>query len=448
MGCAGSISVSVGPRKRSFHASYRLGSKLGSGAFGQVRLAHKKDTLAEVAVKIIALEGESGLVDHELLRTSQNEAKLASRVGDHPNCVQVIEYMQEKHLYYLVMERCQSSLLDMMKSSFFLIEHDLPRILSEMLTGIAHCHSLRIVHRDVKPENFMFGGPEGMTLKLCDFGLAQALPEAGYMTGVCGTAPYMAPEILRVQAYNEKVDVWSLGAVAYLLLFGRFPYMPKVIDSDAIKAMIRLGDPEPFFATDERGAFTRLLLERSKNQRCSAREALNSTYLKSQMTSTQETWASEVESAALLASAAEKNVSVGVDSIAQHRLDDLLDRLQDKHARLPTKESVSSAPSFFHFSEAPESCGRSDSKSAEVEPRIRSTSCRLKTQLKTHTGILYVVPERLANEVSPCMSEGSTADPSVDNMGLPHTLVAGTTMSSFAGDADDFDSQVSGTRRA
>eukprot|EP00928_Gymnodinium_smaydae_P021989 TRINITY_DN18614_c1_g1_i1.p1 TRINITY_DN18614_c1_g1~~TRINITY_DN18614_c1_g1_i1.p1 ORF type:complete len:497 (+),score=38.13 TRINITY_DN18614_c1_g1_i1:33-1493(+) len=406
MGCG--CSYDRREELRYFHSSYILGSKLGSGAHAQVRLAYRIDTLQEVAVKIVVLrKTKNGRVDRGLVRACKNEIALASRVGSHPHCVQLFESLRENHLYYLVMERCQSSLMEMMKTNFSLIQDDLQRVLREMLTGIAHCHSLRVVHRDIKPENFMLGGPKGKTLKLCDFGMAEALPAGEYLKGICGTAPYMAPEMLREEAYDERVDVWSYGTVAYLMLFGHFPYEPEVIDNEAFKAVIRAGEPEPFFPLDKRGAFAQVLLEREKGQRYRAHEVLQLNFLDPQA-SGQLRWEAEVERAAFAVTAVEQNVCEVANPIVQHSLDELLERLQNKHIKfhtrhpvsIPTMESeASSSPAFYHFSEGEGSYARADD---EVSPTERSPR-----RGSTHNGVVRVVPEQLKDSV---LSHRSTID--------------------------------------
>ncbi|CAK9004542.1 Serine/threonine-protein kinase 32A [Durusdinium trenchii] len=68
--------------------------------------------------------------------------------------------------------------------------------------------------------------------------LAVMMPPKGKLHGVFGTAPYMAPEMLRNEGYDFLADVWSIGSVAYLLVFGSFPYSPGEANAPAMKKAI------------------------------------------------------------------------------------------------------------------------------------------------------------------------------------------------------------------
>ena len=103
-----------------------------------------------------------------------------------------------------------------------------------MLRALAACHEHGVVHRDVKPANFLFMREnDGRNrLKLSDFGLAARIPAIGAtLTEQCGTYAYLSPEMARRRPYDFKVDAWAAGVVAYMLLAGEPPFA----DWDAIR---------------------------------------------------------------------------------------------------------------------------------------------------------------------------------------------------------------------
>ena len=84
-----------------------------------------------------------------------------------------------------------------------------------------------MIHRDLKPENIFF---HNNRIKLGDFGFSKALMnESPVATTMVGSPVYMAPEVLRGQAYTLKADIWSLGVILYEMLFGFCPFESRSI---------------------------------------------------------------------------------------------------------------------------------------------------------------------------------------------------------------------------
>jgi serine/threonine protein kinase len=290
MGCTSSQRASANYAsfgEDSFSRSYKVGSKLGRGEFGTVRVAKCRSTKAVRAVKIINLSDADGNIKEDELEHVQAEAKIMQYVCEHPNCVEMLASFQEQSLFYILMEKCDASILDQFEEMTFASDAYLRRLFREMLMGIAHVHGLNVVHRDIKPDNFLLGGRDGETVKLCDFGMAQLLPSKGYFTSSCGTAPYMSPELVARKGYDFKTDVWSLGVTGYLLLYGDFPYRPRKNTPQAMKDLILLGSPAPQFASASRFGsmpslqacdFVQRLMTRDQKERCTAEEALLSPF--------------------------------------------------------------------------------------------------------------------------------------------------------------------------
>lgn len=83
------------------------------------------------------------------------------------------------------------------------------------------------MHRDLKPENILLESDEvdDLDIKLSDFGFATYFKPDGEGESLhCGSPLYMAPEILNFEEYNERVDIWSTGVIAYILLSGTAPF--------------------------------------------------------------------------------------------------------------------------------------------------------------------------------------------------------------------------------
>lgn len=94
-------------------------------------------------------------------------------------------------------------------------------------------HKKQIIHRDIKPENILMesSDPSNLNIKITDFGFAKFYdPSKGGLEDTLGSPLYMAPEIIKKVPYDEKVDVWSIGVIAYIILTGRPPFLGKIKD--------------------------------------------------------------------------------------------------------------------------------------------------------------------------------------------------------------------------
>jgi serine/threonine protein kinase len=290
--------------EHDFHEKYRLGVKVGLGHFAQVRVLTDSDPDGGVraangkqAVKIVDLTDKekpgSPKLRSKALKVAIEEVTFWTAIGDHPNCVNLHNVFVGDGFCYMVMEMCRSSLLAALESLPKLTERELGRFFSQMLLALAHCHSIRIVHRDVKPDNFLVGGEDGNTVKLCDFGMSAWIPGfPAQQRHSCGTAPYMCPEMLAGNGFNEKADVWSFAVVVYVLLFGQFPYMAH--QRKTMKLAVLKGSPAPSFEPVQvRGTrpmhslsaftFAKTLLTRDPEERPSAEDALKMSWMHSSM---------------------------------------------------------------------------------------------------------------------------------------------------------------------
>lgn len=224
-----------------------------------------------------------------------NEVAILRLVGSQPHCVAIHGYYLEGAIAYVVMERCDTTLLEALESGPEPTERTLAHIFREMLQALSSVHALMVVHRDIKADNFLCSGEE-RTIKLCDFGLSALLPKrTGELRGLFGTPPFMSPEMLRGGQYGTSTDIWSLGALAYVLLCGQFAYQPPELTAKTMKMAIAAGTPEPTFqpadSLNMAGsgpspaalAFLHALLDRNNARRPTAADALQLKWLASKV---------------------------------------------------------------------------------------------------------------------------------------------------------------------
>jgi serine/threonine protein kinase len=138
---------------------------------------------------------------------------------------------------------------------------------AQLVLGLEKLHSKMVVHRDLKPENVLL--TEEGYIRLADFGLAKFLKEDGSTYSFCGTAEYLAPEILEQKGHSFGVDWWTLGILCYELRTGRPPFLDKnhhklgklikkgkIIFPDPIKHKIEMSDEMKDFIVKVRTSLT------------------------------------------------------------------------------------------------------------------------------------------------------------------------------------------------
>lgn len=262
----------------------------GEGAFGKVWPARRKNAKfhpgtegpgGEVAVKVIRKreEGEVKMVMREIE---------LMKVLDHPNIVKFYEVYEDKMNYFLVMELLKGgNMLDRLDKKKELGENEVKGYLWQILIAVNYLHSKKVVHTDIKPENFMFPKKESTTVKMIDFGLAQSMKFQDKLTLVAGTPQYTAPEVLE-GSYDSKCDIWSIGILAFTLLTRTLPFDGETDD----EVYEKIFDTTPDFTllikngvSQECINLVKLLLIKNPKKRYSAEQALNHKWFNERLTS-------------------------------------------------------------------------------------------------------------------------------------------------------------------
>lgn len=208
---------------------YRIGNKLGEGAFGMVNLAQHILTGHFVAIKSL---GKKDLDrDLDCKRRVVQEIQILQKLVHHRNIVKLFDSFETKSHLCFVMELCAGGdLLSYVRRRKRLEEGHARVIFKQIASGLRYCHQNLVVHRDIKLENLLID-EEGL-IKICDFGVSRQLDKRdSLITGKSGTPAYMAPEVHQGKQYNgQAADVWSLGVCLYAMVFGCVPFKGKSID--------------------------------------------------------------------------------------------------------------------------------------------------------------------------------------------------------------------------
>ena len=220
---------------------YEVQKKIGEGAYGKIYKVKNKQSGDIRAMKQIT---KTKIQD---MNKFQTEIKILSMV-DHPNIVRLFEVIEDDKYYNLLEELCTGGELLARAQKTQLKEKEIARIFNQIMSAVAYCHGIGIVHRDLKLENILFSTEDpNSPIKIIDFGFSvllgknndkekekdnkdkesdgSDLKKFGYkrLKSKVGTLYYISPEIIKGN-YDEKCDIWACGVILYILLAGYPPF--------------------------------------------------------------------------------------------------------------------------------------------------------------------------------------------------------------------------------
>lgn len=212
---------------------FRLLEPLGSGLSGTVYRANQVRLNRMVAVK--CCDGAEAKRNVKLRQRFAHEAKMLAMV-QHPSVPYVLTSGIAADTLYIVMQLVEGeSLRQRLTSRGRLKVPEAAEIVSASLSALAEAHDKGIVHRDVKPENILVSADGAVYL--IDFSIGATIHAIPGLTGVTGqdntpgTVAYMAPEVLRGEDWDHRVDIYAAGVVLFEAVVGR-PCTVDTLHSD------------------------------------------------------------------------------------------------------------------------------------------------------------------------------------------------------------------------
>lgn len=256
---------------------FRIYRVLGKGAFGTVHAAHRLDTGKMYAIKVFI---KRRLIRADSLKHIMNERNFLERVSSPFVIGLTYAYATAEHLgLVLTLMSCGDLRFHIKELGVF--KSDRARFYAaEMVLGLQHLHSLRLVYRDMKPENILMD--ERGHIRISDLGLATEIPIGKMARGQAGTKGYIPPEMYEGKKYSFPVDWWSLGCVIFEMLCGYSPFHPESGSVDEVVIQARTTASEPMFTEhikmlpEDRDIIRRLLHKNPKERLGSARHGHDS----------------------------------------------------------------------------------------------------------------------------------------------------------------------------
>ncbi|OIS97830.1 PREDICTED: calcium-dependent protein kinase 26-like [Nicotiana attenuata] len=254
---------------------YDLGEKLGHGQFGTTFLCVEKATGEKYACKSIA---KRKLLTPEDVEDVRREIQILHHLSGHPNVISIKAAYEDAVAVHVVMELCSGGeLFDRIVKQGHYSERKAAELSRTIVSVIEACHSLGVLHLDLKPENFLFvNEEEDSPLKIIDFGLSTFFKPGQIFSDIVGSPYYVAPEVL-LKRYGQEADIWSAGVIIYILLTGVPPFWgesEQEIFDEVLRADIDfVSDPWPNISEDAKDLVRRMLV-RDPRERLTAHEVL------------------------------------------------------------------------------------------------------------------------------------------------------------------------------
>ena len=248
-------------QKGSIVLDYIVEDKIGKGSFATVyKVSERKNPSVFFALKSVDITS----MNRKMLVNLDQEISIHKKLM-HYNIVKLIASEKTPHSYNIILEFCLTDLSYFIKRKTYPISvMDIPSILyqndsngldvtivklllAQIASALIFCRQFQIIHRDLKPQNILihpfvslleeYPALASQSLrvnnreidfkylpnaKLADFGFAAITQDMSET--ICGSPLYMAPEILKYEPYDYKVDFWSFGVMLYECLLGKVPY--------------------------------------------------------------------------------------------------------------------------------------------------------------------------------------------------------------------------------
>jgi len=213
---------------------------VGRGAFGIVRISHKPDpnnANNELLYAVKEFRRRPQETSKKYQKRLTSEFCISSSLR-HPNVIHTLDLLQDaKGDYCEVMEYCAGGdLYTLVLAAGTLQVSEADCYFKQLMRGVEYMHEMGVAHRDLKPENLLLTTHGG--LKITDFGNGECFrmaweKEAHMTAGLCGSAPYIAPEEYQGGEFDPRaVDVWACGVIYMAMRTGRHLWRVARKDED------------------------------------------------------------------------------------------------------------------------------------------------------------------------------------------------------------------------
>jgi len=213
---------------------YYFFDKIGEGSFSKIYKVIDTRFKIEFAAKVVMC-GDTDKNDNNIVWFN-NEVNHLEEL-DHPNIMRIFKTFSHGPFNVMILTYCSGgTLMEHIENSFPFANGLLMSYICQMISALEHCHSHKIAHRDIKPDNILID--KYGRLILSDFGFSMKPRSSKLFSSFRGSFAFISPEMFSGVAYDPfKADVWALGVTIYVLAYGKLPW-PIDRDEKTIKKAI------------------------------------------------------------------------------------------------------------------------------------------------------------------------------------------------------------------
>ena len=212
----------IGGRQTVELPGYTAMGLVREGSMSSIFKAREKETGRIVAIKIHKPQARKAMEKLEAHYRDFTEGQITASF-DHPNVVKCFHHGEVGGAHYLVLEYLEGmTLASLMGGDSKRLEGRRLAYVRQAAGALAHAHSRRFIHHDCCLKNLFVTNDD--QVKLIDFGLAMPLLDRATLATRMGTVEVLAPEVLRREPSDYRMDIFAWGVVAYQVLSGRWPF--------------------------------------------------------------------------------------------------------------------------------------------------------------------------------------------------------------------------------
>jgi len=218
-----------GPTTPFFNDFIKIKQLGRAGQYGTAYQCLRKSDNKLFAVKFIK---KTKFIDRDPKYTELYLSMMRAEIDNlrslnHENIIKLESIYEDEIMLYIVMEECVGGeLFERITQRGQYSEKAAAPIIKQLLSAVRYMHDDKgIVHCDLKPENILFlNKNEDSPIKIIDFGMSKFVERLQYESTKCGTIYYMAPELIQNKKYNHMYDMWTVGVILYVMIYGYPPF--------------------------------------------------------------------------------------------------------------------------------------------------------------------------------------------------------------------------------